>query len=29
MKTNGEWADYKLISTGNGEKLEEFNGIIL
>lgn len=29
MKTNSEWKDYKLIATGNGEKLESFNGITL
>lgn len=29
MKTNNEWADYKLIATGNGMKLENFGGTIL
>lgn len=29
MKTNNEWKDYKLIATGNGEKLEDFNGVTL
>lgn len=29
MKTNSEWVDYKLIATGNGEKIENYNGITL
>lgn len=29
MKTNNEWKDYKLIATGNGEKIEYFNGVTL
>ncbi len=29
MKTNSEWKDYKLIATGNGEKIECFNGVTL
>ena len=29
MKYNTEWKNYKLISTGKGEKIEEFNGIAL
>lgn len=29
MKTNNEWKDYKLIASGLGEKLENFNGIVL
>lgn len=27
MKTNSEWKDYKLIATGNGEKLEKFGPV--
>ena len=29
MKYNNEWKDYKLLSTGNGYKIEYFNGVIL
>ena len=29
MKTNSEWKDYKLIATGNGEKIESYNGVTL
>lgn len=29
MKTNNEWKNYKLIATGNGEKLESFGGVVL
>lgn len=29
MKTNSEWKDYKLIATGNGEKIERYNGVTL
>lgn len=29
MKINNEWKDYKLITTGDGEKIESFAGITL
>ena len=29
MKVNNEWKDYKLITTGDGEKIESFAGITL
>lgn len=29
MRLSHDWKDYKLIDTGNGEKLENWNGIIL
>lgn len=29
MKTNNDWKDYTLLATGNGEKLEDFNGVKL
>ena len=29
MRLSNEWKDYKLIDAGNGEKLENWNGIIL
>ena len=29
MNTNNNWKDYECIKTGNGEKLERWNNIIL
>lgn len=29
MKTNNEWADYSLIATGGGEKLERYGSVTL
>lgn len=29
MKVANEWKDYKVIATGDGEKLENWNGVIL
>ena len=29
MKTADKWRDYKIIATGNGMKLESWNGVIL
>ena len=29
MRLSNEWKDYKIIDAGNGEKLEDWNGIVL
>ncbi len=29
MKFNTEWKDYKILATGNGEKLEDWAGVKL
>ena len=29
MKIASEWKDYKVIATGDGEKLENWNGVVL
>lgn len=29
MKLTNDWKDYKILATGDGEKLEEWNGVIL
>ena len=29
MKIANDWKDYKVIATGDGEKLENWNGVIL
>lgn len=29
MKIANEWKDYKVIATGDGEKLEDWNGVVL
>ena len=29
MKVANDWKDYKVIATGDGEKLESWNGIVL
>ena len=29
MRVANDWKDYKIIATGDGEKLESWNGIIL
>ena len=29
MRLSNDWKDYELIDAGNGEKLENWNGVIL
>ena len=29
MRVANDWKDYKIIATGDGEKLESWNGVIL
>ena len=29
MKYSKDWKDYKVLATGDGEKLENWNGVIL
>ena len=29
MRVANDWKDYKIIATGDGEKLESWNGVVL